>query len=178
LKLSKKFSRNKPDAATKRMGTGRAWVAGVSAGLALVSQVQVASAAAPDAAPFGNPLVTVMELILSLGLIIVLVVGLIRWLAKRTQVEQRGAIVVLAARQLAPNKSIQVVDVHGRTLVLGVGDDVTLLADLSKDPAVLNSLRAQDNAAQPSQSFGAILAESLQALRERHKGAQSEERTL
>jgi flagellar protein FliO/FliZ len=118
-----------------------------------------------------------LELILSLGLIIVLVVGLIRWLAKRTQVEQRGAIVVLAARQLAPNKSIQVVDVHGRTLVLGVGDDVTLLADLSKDAAVLNSLRAEDNTAQPTQSFGAILAESLQALRERHKGAQSEERT-
>lgn len=178
MKLSRKYSRSKSGSPRRGHSCGRRWTASVSAGVVLLYQIQVADAAAADAQPFGNPLVPVLELILSLGLVLVLVVGLIRWLAKRSQVEQRGAIVVLAARQLAPNKSIQVVDVQGRTLVLGVGDDVTLLADLSADTAARNSLRAEDGNAQPAQSFGAMLAESLQALRERHKGAHSEERKL
>lgn len=143
--------------------------------LAGIVQIQVACAAPTESTPsFGNPVVTILKLVLSLGLIAFLAVGLIRWLSKRSQVAQKGAVQVVAARQLAPNKSIQVVDVQGRVFVLGVGDDVTLLADLSNGLAVETGRTAPDSDTQP---FGAMLAESLQSLRDRHKGAADEERT-
>jgi len=127
-------------------------------------------AAQNQTSPFGNPVWTVLKLLLSLVLIVVLVVLLVRFLARRTQVEQRGGIRVLAARQVAPNKSVQVIDVEGRKYLLGVGDDVTLLADITAD------YPEADGVVEAEPGFGALLASSLQSLRARHRSRdQSEE---
>jgi flagellar protein FliO/FliZ len=155
------------------------WVTQCVVGAMILLGVQVAGAETATPPSFGNPLVTVVELLLSLGLIIMFIIVLIRFLASRSQVQQRGAIQVLAARQLAPNKSIQVVDIQGRTLVVGVGNDVTLLADVS------NSFQDESEAAvSPTalstepETFGAMLADALQRLRSRNRPSGEEEETF
>ncbi|GMA49026.1 hypothetical protein GCM10025857_03830 [Alicyclobacillus contaminans] len=132
---------------------------------------QVADAAPASSPSFPNPWVSLLELVLSLGIIILLVIVLIRFLARKSQVAERGAIQVLAARQLAPNKSIQVVSVEGRAFVLGVGNDVRLLAELT--PMSTREPHESGLAGQPADSsdeFGAALADALRTLRQRRRG--------
>ncbi|MCL6548371.1 MAG: flagellar biosynthetic protein FliO [Alicyclobacillus sp.] len=79
----------------------------------------------------GSPVSAVVHLVLSLALVVVLAVLAIRFLAKRSRTHGGGGIDVVAWRQVGPNRTVQVIDVGGRRLLIGVGEDVTLLADVS-----------------------------------------------
>lgn len=132
----------------------------------IVSDTSVASASTPTAAsPFGNPVLTVIKLFLLLGVILALAVLSIRFLAKKSQVAQKGTIQVLAARQVAPNKSVQVIDVQGKRYLIGVGDQITLLADVT---AELDASK-DEMAVVEQKSFGKALADSITALRKQYQ---------
>lgn len=69
--------------------------------------------------------------LLSLGLVCVLAYGVLRFLARRGVGRPSGPIRVLARASLEPRRSLYLVEVAGRRLLLGVGDGpTTTLADL------------------------------------------------
>lgn len=111
----------------------------------------------------GSPGASLFNLFLSLAVIIVLVVVTIRFLARKTQVKQSGSIDILAARQLAPNRFVEVIEVQGKRYLVGVGDQVTLLADVTEsfDTAV----NLSPNAA----SFGQSLSDAIQSIRDKYR---------
>lgn len=74
---------------------------------------------------------SVIDTVIALIIVLLLIGVLVRFLAKRANIQQRGAIQVVAARQLASNRSVQIVEVGSKRYLLGVGEDVTLLADVS-----------------------------------------------
>jgi flagellar protein FliO/FliZ len=144
---------------------------GLMVGVSLVvSDVTVASASTPNPSPFGNPVVIVLKLFLFLGVIIALAVLSIRFLAKKTQVVQKGAIQVLAARQVAPNKSVQVIEIQGKRYLIGVGDQISLLADVTQE----FDAAADEVVEVAPVSFGKVLSDSLAALRNQYKSPRSD----
>jgi flagellar protein FliO/FliZ len=123
---------------------------------------------------FGSPLPYLLNLFFALAVVVVLAILLIRFLARRANVRQKGAISILAARQLAPNKSIQVVEVGDKRYLLGVADEVTLIADVS------DTFRDEYSPAAENQSdvvtpFRQMLLDKLTNLRESHRPQDSEE---
>lgn len=109
----------------------------------------------------GNPVWVAMKLFLSLGILIILVIFTIRFLAKRTGLGRpQGDVQVLAARQLAPGKSVQVIETYGQRLLVGVGDQVTVLATLEQTE-------------QSGDSFAELLTERLESLRGKHTEGES-----
>ncbi|WP_072874113.1 FliO/MopB family protein [Alicyclobacillus tolerans] len=150
--------------------------------LAFVNQMGmlpvVAYAASKNSSPplpnAGPPLMTYFQFVLSFVIIIALIIVVIRFLARRTSVAERGTIKVLAARQLAQNRSIQVVEISGKRYVLGVGENITLLDQISEP------WDESEATLQPSrQSFAASLSSAVENARQRYaesKGKDSKER--
>lgn len=99
-----------------------------------------------------------VKLIVAFVAILLIMVILFRLLGKRVGVQQRGTVQVIAARQLAPNRSIQVVEVGQRRYLLGVGEDVQLLADVTDSYDVQ---MAESNHA----SFGQALTSAFADIR-------------
>ena len=77
---------------------------------------------------------------------------------------------MLAARQIAPNRSVQVIALEDKRFLIGVGTDVTLLADVTDDYPELEP-NAGFSAAQGD--FSAVLSQTLQSVRNRYKGNDS-----
>ncbi len=102
-----------------------------------------------------------VQLVVALAVILLLIAFLFRVLGKRTGIAARGQIEVVAARQVAPNKSVQVVRVGSRLYLIGVGEDVRLLADVTDEYP-----RFQEELAEDPEGFGAALREALDRLRE------------
>ncbi|MDQ0190546.1 flagellar biosynthetic protein FliO [Alicyclobacillus cycloheptanicus] len=122
---------------------------------------------ATSVAPLGNPVPAIIQLVLALILVIGGILFMIRWLARRAGVQTRGAIDVVAARQLAPNRSVQVIDVNGKRYLVGVGDQISLLADVTE-------LFPEDDGeamAGPvgSSAFAQVLADKVAAVRKRYQ---------
>jgi flagellar protein FliO/FliZ len=117
----------------KRMVAARAILAtaGFSGILALTTRV--GDAATSQDIGFVNPWAMWLRLFLALAVIIAIAVFTIRWLGQKTGVRQVGGIEVLAARQLAPGRFVEVIDVQGKRYLIGVGEQVTLLADVTDD---------------------------------------------
>src|SRR5690606_11015626 len=84
------------------------------------------------------------------------------WFGKRS-------VRVLSGVQLAPNKSLQIVEVGGSVYVLGVGDDVRLLDKIS-DPELAGMLIDQFSV-QESQAIGTSVGQWLTRWRERREGS-------
>ncbi|MHB1400224.1 MAG: flagellar biosynthetic protein FliO [Trichloromonadaceae bacterium] len=101
--------------------------------LLLPSAAQAAQSSAGD--PFGSGLRMLGALGMILGLILLLYAGSrrgLRWLPKA----RSGAIRIVEVRQLGPKKSLCLVQVRGRELLLGVGADrVELLCQLGDEPS-------------------------------------------
>lgn len=144
------------------------WLLGSVAATVMVFGAPVlAQADTTGQTSFGNPVATVLKLFLFLGIIVVLAVLSIRYLAKRTQVAQKGGIQVVAARQVAPNRSVQVIDVQGKRYLIGVGDQVTLLAEMELDSELVPEDGPELAAGRP---FGRVLADALSAVRGQYSG--------
>lgn len=122
--------------------------------------------------PLGSPVSAWLNLIIALVVVIGLAILTIRFLAKRANVQQKGSIQVLAARQLAPNKSVQVVEVQGKRYLVGVGDQITLLADVTETYVIDEEVR---NASNTSEAFGTALGQALQTVRNRYRSGDSGE---
>jgi len=105
----------------------------------------------------------IVKLVLVLGIVIGISVFSIRFLARRTQVSSKGTIEIIAARQVAPNRSVQVIDVLGKRYLIGVGDQVSLLADLT------DMLADSDKYSEPDSKFQSILANALNSVRTKYK---------
>ncbi|GMA61554.1 hypothetical protein GCM10025859_19940 [Alicyclobacillus fastidiosus] len=98
----------------------------------------------------------IINLVIALVVVVLLIVLLVRFLAKRANVQQRGAIQVIAARQLAPNRSVQVVEVGDKRYLIGVGEDVRLLAEVTDS---YESFSPDADKASFGQALGNALAE-------------------
>jgi flagellar protein FliO/FliZ len=121
-----------------------------------VSPIVRADSTTPAAGP--SAVRAIANLVIGLIIVIVLIVLLVRFLAKRANVQQKGAIQVVAARQLAPNRSVQVVEVGEKRYLIGVGEDVRLLADITDSRELTD-----EEIRQPS--FGQALSAALEELR-------------
>ncbi len=111
----------------------------------------------------GSPGSSLFNLFLSLAVIIVLVVLTIRFLARKTLVKQTGSIEILAARQLAPNRFVEVIEVQGKRYLVGVGEQITLLADVS------DSFDVQAGSSPDAYSFGQSLSDAIQSIRDKYR---------
>ncbi|MCL6442019.1 MAG: flagellar biosynthetic protein FliO [Alicyclobacillus sp.] len=123
-----------------------------------------ASAPTPAARPFSNPAPAVINLLLSLAVVVVLIIVLIRFLASRSRISQQGAIRVVAATQVAPNRSVQIIQIQDQRYLIGVGNDITLLADVTD--VRLDGTR--DNEQENAVLFKMVMERSLAKVRARH----------
>lgn len=124
-------------------------------------QVPFVQASTGDKSGMPSPTRSIVNVLIALAVVVLLMFLLFRFLAKRTNVSQKGMIQVIAARQLAPNRSIQVVEVGDKRYLLGVGEDVQLLADVTDtyELAERNEERT---------SFGQALSSALADLRRKN----------
>ncbi|WP_051475423.1 flagellar biosynthetic protein FliO [Bacillus sp. J37] len=75
-----------------------------------------------------------MKMIFALGFIIFLIYALLKFVTKKNRVFQQGQVIVnLGGTNLGQNKSVQMVKVGKRVLVVGVGDSITLLKEIEDE---------------------------------------------
>ena len=75
-----------------------------------------------------------LKMIFALGFILFLIYVLLKFVTKKNRVFQQGqAIVNLGGTNLGQNKSVQIVKVGNRVLVVGVGESITLLKEIEDE---------------------------------------------
>lgn len=120
---------------------------------------------------WGN-LVTV---IVVLGLILVLIVVLIRFLGKRNRLlTQSQSIRTLGAIGLGPNKSLQVVEIGGNIYLIGVGEDISLVDKISDSAEVTLMMQAFEEERTEFAGFASVMS----GLISRFKKEQPQEEEL
>ncbi len=158
--------------ATRRLGNGQVVEMAVAAFIQMFFSGRSfawAAAHGPGGSPLGNPVGAVVGLLVALGLILVLIVLTIRFLSSRSQVDARGGIRVLAARQIAPNRSVQVISVGHREFLIGVGEQISLLAEVSDTD--LSAVSMNTPSPLPlGQAFAAALRQSRQQFGKLEEG--------
>jgi flagellar protein FliO/FliZ len=77
-----------------------------------------------DEVPFIS---TLIKMILALLLIIGMIYGLVRLLSRNRSVRLSGPFRLIGGVHLAPNKSVQMIEVGNHLYIVGVGEDVRLL---------------------------------------------------
>lgn len=79
----------------------------------------------------------IAKLIFFTALIVVLIYGLIKFLAVRQQkLQPNQAVKLMGGTPLGNNKSLQLVKVGGRIYMIGVGDEVTLIKEFTDETEV------------------------------------------
>jgi flagellar protein FliO/FliZ len=126
-----------------------------------------ASAATGAQPPAWNPVWVSIKIFASLVVLVVLGVAVIRFLASRGWSAPTGPIEVLAARQLAPGRSLQIVQVFGRRYLIGVAEHITMLADVTdhSSSAALQDGANNENVSEPGTGFDAVLQDALRQVR-------------
>jgi len=75
-----------------------------------------------------------IKMMFALGFILFLIYVLLKFVTKKNRVFQQGqAIVNLGGTSLGQNKSVQMIKVGKRVLVVGVGDSITLLKEIDNE---------------------------------------------
>lgn len=99
----------------------------------------------------GNGFLTVLKLIGSLALIIALMYGLVRFLGKRTKTFKQSQVLEnIGGMPLGPNRSIQLIKVGDRVLVVGVGESIQLLKEIDSEQELDELKRLQEEQDQAS----------------------------
>ncbi|WP_210340778.1 flagellar biosynthetic protein FliO [Alkalicoccobacillus gibsonii] len=94
----------------------------------------------------GNGFLTVLKLIGSLALIIALMYGLVRFLGKRTKTFRQSQVLEnIGGMPLGPNRSIQLIKVGDRVLVVGVGESIQLLKEIDSEQELDELKRLQED---------------------------------
>lgn len=113
---------------------------------------------------------SLLKVIFVLIIIIGLIYFILKFMARKNQSWfGKRSVRVLSGVQLAPNKSLQIVEVGGSVYVLGVGEDVRLLDKIS-DPELAAALIDQFSV-QESQAIGVSVGQWLSKWRERRGGS-------
>ena len=87
---------------------------------------------------------TFIKLIASLAIILALIYGLYRLLAKRAKVfRQTGPIKTIGGVSVGPNRSVQLIRIGEEILVIGVGESVQLLKEIN-DPVTVAELLEEE----------------------------------
>jgi len=115
---------------------------------------------ASEAQTFASPTVgPLLRMLAGVGIVCAAASGLAYW-ARRRRVALGGTnatIQVMAARSLGPRHRLAVVEVGGRTLLLGVGGDgINLLADLTDPIAFGEALHERLPPRSAEESFGGL----------------------
>jgi len=118
------------------------------------------AAAAPDVRTFSSPTTgPLLRMLGGVGLVCALASG-VTWWARRRRVGTGGTsttIQVMAARSLGPRHRLAVVEVAGRTLLLGVGSEaINLLADLTDPIAFSETLHERLPVAERNDRYGEL----------------------
>lgn len=125
------------------------------------------SAPAPSSAPPVPSLgMSVAKLVIGLLLVILIIWAVSRWLKRRWPAGGSDAFRLLGTLPLGPGKSVCVVEVAGRVLVLGVGQDVHLL-EVIDERERLDRLRSEEGL--PSGKFDQRLSDALRQVAERRR---------
>lgn len=122
----------------------------------------------------GSMMGSMIWMIAALALVVGLIVLLIRFMSKRSQLwSGPRAMKSLGGLTLAQGKSIQLVEAAGRIYVLGVGDDVAAL-DVISDPEAVEAVRKQ-LAAQEAAAAARPAAEWMKLLQDKLTGSKQPE---
>ncbi len=140
------------------------------------SYVFAGTSPASEPPGFGSPWPYLLNLFFALAVVVVLAIILIRFLARRANIQQKGAILVLAARQLAPNRSVQVVEVGSKRYLLGVADEISLIADVTD--TFTDEVNFSSNQSDGAAQFRQMLQDKLSNLRETYRPQGSKEDDL
>ncbi|WP_138414813.1 flagellar biosynthetic protein FliO [Aquibacillus sediminis] len=86
-----------------------------------------------------------VQLIFALAIVIGLIYGLLKFIGNKSKMYQKvRALENVGGISLGSNKSLQVVRIGERYYVIGVGDDVELLSEIT-DEETINELMSNDN---------------------------------
>ncbi|MFC0612871.1 flagellar biosynthetic protein FliO [Scopulibacillus daqui] len=92
-----------------------------------------------------NLIVVFLKLLGALAVVIALIYFLYKVLGKRTKAFQEyGAIKNIGGVSVGPNRSVQLVRVGSKILVIGVGENVQLLKEVTDEPKVEELLKKAD----------------------------------
>lgn len=95
---------------------------------------QPAETAVPEPAEKQSFVSVIAKLIFFTALIVVLIYGLIKFLAVRQQkLQPNQAVKLMGGTPLGNNKSLQLVKVGGKIYMIGVGDEVTLIKEFTDE---------------------------------------------
>jgi flagellar protein FliO/FliZ len=119
---------------------------------------------------------TFIKMILALVLIIGLIYGLVRLFSRQNQFRSRGPMRLLGGVHLAPQKSIQVLEIGEDLYVVGVGEDVRLLRHIP-DGEEAEGIREQYNEKSQWETRGIQTLQQLWSQR-KTKGLDKQEERL
>lgn len=119
----------------------------------------------------GELLGNLVWVMVALGIVIVLIVLLSKWLSKRSKIwGVNRALRSLGGTPLGQNSSLQVVELSGRIYVVGVGQNVTLLDKIDDPLQVEELLAAFDREASQSFNMGKFNLSSIAKWKEARQG--------
>jgi len=126
------------------------------------------SEAVPVEEPEERSLFSVIAALLFYTLVIVgLIYGLIKFLASRQQAHPANKVIrILGASSVGQQKSVQVVQVGDQVLVVGVGQDVSLLAEITDEQQKQQLLAYKQTTVQKG-GFQELFQSSLEKQKER-----------
>lgn len=91
---------------------------------------EVQQPAAIPGSETGSMLGYLVQVIFSLGFIIVLIYGVLRFLGKKQLGQTQGPIKIISAAPLGNGKTLQVIMIGDRLYIVGVGENVQLLKEI------------------------------------------------
>jgi flagellar protein FliO/FliZ len=99
-----------------------------------------------DATQDINTFTTFLKFIFALVLIVFLIYWLLKFINKQTKAIQNNHLIQsLGGVGLGPNRSVQVVKIGNKVMVLGVGEDVQLLGEIADEEELKKILAASDH---------------------------------
>ena len=101
----------------------------------------------------GSFALNIVKMIFALLLILALIYGLLWFLKKRRSYEQVGALENIGGISVGTNKSVQIVRIGSSMYLLGVGENVELLKELSAEEAEQVQLDKSQSPSVPAASF-------------------------
>ncbi|MGM7701183.1 flagellar biosynthetic protein FliO [Pseudalkalibacillus sp. Hm43] len=97
---------------------------------------------------------TMFKVLFALAFVVALLILVLKLLHKRTQVVQQGkGIQTLGGTMLGNHRSVQLVKVGNRILVVGVGDNVELIKEIEDPDEIDSLLRMNESPSSPGDSI-------------------------
>ncbi|EMY75922.1 flagellar biosynthetic protein FliO [Leptospira weilii serovar Ranarum str. ICFT] len=118
---------------------------------------------------------TLFRVVFILGLLCVALYYILKYVSKNREgrLPVRGEMNVLSSLMLGPNKQLQIVEVSGRLLVLGVADNgINLITEISDTEVKHRILQKKESFQPPEGGFLVTVLEQIQDLNSRISGNQ------